>query len=105
MKLFHGTTSECWPEIAQTGLSKQSSFASERAFALTWRGLDAVVLEVDVPEELLRQMKVGTRLMRGLNCVQYTMPVGMTIPPHMIRVVPSAELVGDLQYLKDLGHL
>lgn len=99
MKLYHGTTAERWESIQKQGL-RAGSFASERAFALMWRGIDSVVIEIKSSDKVSYR---GRRAERGLQCQQFEILDGMVILPHELRRVPDEELIDDRRYLESLS--
>jgi hypothetical protein len=99
MKLYHGTTLDRWALIQKHGLNA-GSFASERAFALMWQGLDSVVIEVEISDKVYYR---GIRVEHGLQCQQFELAEGVVIPPHELRQVPDEELIEDRKYLESLS--
>lgn len=97
-KIFHGTTEASWIGIQESGLHS-GYFATDQAFALKWKGADAVILEATLSDDF---ESAGIRSEDGLNCQQFTLKDGVVLAAAKLRRIPESELEADLQYLQEL---
>ena len=89
--LYHGTTFSNIPGIFSFGLLADSCFASDPAFALSWRNETVIVLEkaTALPFPLEGGMRITPW---GFTCAQYRIPKGMSVSPSLLREASKEEL-------------
>lgn len=95
-EVYHGTHAKNIAGIFESGLNTGSSFASDAAFAWSWK--EDKVVAARLPLELLSKLQPGRRLFNKSTCTQYTIPAGLIIPKQYLRLMSEEELSPHIAY-------